>query len=358
MRDKRPVDELSIEELERILAIRKRDARQARLRGYEPRRIAAPAAEPVIENAQTLSTSDSKAASIAAIESPISAPVTSPVLNVSPVRPPAFEDSSPHFEDELDRRAVVMPSGRKRGVVIWNRALLGVEVVAVLGLVYLFASLFSSLQAVTQTTANIQQNYQATLAAQFVPPTATPVIRIAAVVLPGGHVYDSASNTARFNLDEVPAQYRDAYQNQILNVTPAAQPTQSPAAPLAIRIPAINIVSTVVTGDSWNDLQRGVGYHVGSASPGESGNMVLSAHDDVYGELFRYLDQLKPGDKIIVTTQMREYSYTVQAHEIVNPTEIRVMDNTRRDIKQVTLITCYPYQKDNQRYIVYGTLNS
>ena len=35
MRDKRPVDELSIEELERILAIRKREARLARLRRHE-----------------------------------------------------------------------------------------------------------------------------------------------------------------------------------------------------------------------------------------------------------------------------------------------------------------------------------
>ena len=33
MRDKRPVDELSIEELERVLAIRKREARLARLQG-------------------------------------------------------------------------------------------------------------------------------------------------------------------------------------------------------------------------------------------------------------------------------------------------------------------------------------
>jgi hypothetical protein len=35
MRDKRPVDELSIEELERILAIRKREARLARLQTYD-----------------------------------------------------------------------------------------------------------------------------------------------------------------------------------------------------------------------------------------------------------------------------------------------------------------------------------
>ncbi len=41
MRDRRPVDELSIEELERILAIRKREARQARLQklGTQGRRV-------------------------------------------------------------------------------------------------------------------------------------------------------------------------------------------------------------------------------------------------------------------------------------------------------------------------------
>jgi hypothetical protein len=39
MRDKRPVDELSIEELERILRIRKREARLGRLRNYEGRQV-------------------------------------------------------------------------------------------------------------------------------------------------------------------------------------------------------------------------------------------------------------------------------------------------------------------------------
>lgn len=39
---KRPVDELSIEELERIIAIRKREARLARLHRYAGRRLATP----------------------------------------------------------------------------------------------------------------------------------------------------------------------------------------------------------------------------------------------------------------------------------------------------------------------------
>jgi len=44
MRDKRPVDELSIEELERILAIRKRELRLERAERYAGRRVQVPPA--------------------------------------------------------------------------------------------------------------------------------------------------------------------------------------------------------------------------------------------------------------------------------------------------------------------------
>ncbi len=338
MRDKRPVDELSIAELERILAIRKSEARQSRLGRYERRRIAVPLPD----------------------QTPVPTPIDLPAAeNASPApkAAPIVDNETPHFEDELDGRVPAASSGLSSRAILWNRVLLGVEVFAVIGLVFLFVTLFSSLQSLTQTTANIQAQFEATNEARFVPPTATPAISIAEVVIPGGHTFDAASNTARFNLDEVPAQFRDAYQKQVLEV-PIAAPTQSPQGPLNISIPAIGVRSAVVTGDNWDALQRGVGHHVGSANPGQGGNMVLSAHNDVYREIFRDLEKLRQGDKIIVATQSREYVYVVSSTEIVAPTEIRVMDNSRKDTAQVTLITCYPYRRDTQRYIVYGILQS
>ena len=56
----------------------------------------------------------------------------------------------------------------------------------------------------------------------------------------------------------------------------------------------------VVQGDGWDELKKGVAQHIGSANPGEAGNVVLSAHNDVYGELFRNLDKLQPGDQVIL----------------------------------------------------------
>jgi sortase A len=359
MRDKRPVDELSIEELERILAIRKREARQDRMRRYEPRRVGTP---PAPESASSAPDDHGEIPADVpnALSISVSVPPPEPVPVMAIPSEPAFDDEEPRFEDDSMRSARIHadPAARSLRALLWNRALLAVEIVAVGGLVYLFVTLFGAVRAVTQTTADIQAQFAATSTAQYVAPTATPAIDIAAVVLPDGHIYDAASNTARFNLNEVPAQYRDAYQTLLLNTTPQAQPTESPEAPLDIRIPAIGVDKPIVTGDTWDALQRGVGYHIGSANPGEKGNMVLSAHDDVFGEIFRDLDQLKPGDTIIVTTRLREYTYIVQSHEIVGPNDVRVMDNSRHDVQQITLITCHPYRVDTQRYVVYGLLQS
>jgi sortase A len=112
----------------------------------------------------------------------------------------------------------------------------------------------------------------------------------------------------------------------------------------------------VVQGDGWEQLKRGVGQHIGSANPGDAGNLVLSAHNDIFGELFRDLDQLKPGDDILVSTATRQYTYRVTGLRIVEPTEVSVMEPTSRPT--ITLISCYPYLKDTERIVVIGELVS
>jgi sortase A len=351
MRDKRPVDELSIPELERILAIRKREARQAEFErrgngaGINPRRV-------VTAHVQPLIAPDAVADQAEDAGDPIETPQFEDEVSVT-LAPEPVPEVEPRFEEELTPRKKKIQRDPRRAR-IWNRALLGVEMMAVVGLVFLFVTLFTSLQNVTRATNEIQAQAQQTLLAMQVPPTATPAINIARVVLPGGHTV-SSDGEARLNLEEVPIQYRDAYA-QLASLAPAAAPTVSPQGPLSVRIPAINVDSPVVTGDGWEELKRGVGHHIGSANPGERGNMVLTAHNDVYGEIFRDLEKLKPGDKIYVKTQSREVVYVVRSSEIVLPTEVRVLDNTQRNVAQITLITCHPYRVDTHRYIVYAEL--
>jgi sortase A len=342
MRDKRPVDELSIEELERILAIRKREARLARLGSYEKagRRLPTPAPTPESEEEPE----DRPPQPI----KPMPLPLRAPKL----ADPEDFE-GAPRFEDEAPAL-----SASERKVVRWrDRILLGVELAAVLGIFYLLYTLYASVQSFTEISNQNQANAQLTLQAGFVQPTATPIINLTAV-LPEGHTVTLDANgnviDSAFNLDEIPAQFRASYSAG-LGAT-YIPPTASSEAPVRLTIPKLGLVDKpVVEGDSWEALKLGVGHHLGSANPGQVGNLVLSAHDDVYGELFRYLDKLEQGDEVTIYTLTGQYTYIVRERRVVAPTETSVLD-PQGAIKQLTLISCYPYQKDTQRIVVFAIL--
>jgi sortase A len=119
-------------------------------------------------------------------------------------------------------------------------------------------------------------------------------------------------------------------------------------------ISAINIDAPVVQGDSWEQLKKGIAQHIGTGDPGQSGNMVVSAHNDIFGELFRELDRLKPGDEVQVFTASQKFTYRVTGTRLVQPTEVSVMNPTVSPT--LTLISCYPYLVDTQRIIVFAEL--
>ena len=121
-----------------------------------------------------------------------------------------------------------------------------------------------------------------------------------------------------------------------------------------MQIPAIGVDAPVVQGDGWDQLKKGIGQQLGTPDPGQEGNIVLSAHNDVFGEIFRDLDQLKEGDEIVLFNSQRTFTYVVQKTQVVEPTFVDVLTQTREPI--VTLISCYPYLTDNKRIVVVASL--
>ena len=136
--------------------------------------------------------------------------------------------------------------------------------------------------------------------------------------------------------------------------TPIPIPTPGPQAATRIVIPAIDVDSVIVEGDTWELLKQGVGHHLGTPNPGERGNAVYSGHNDVYGEVFRRLEELKPGDTVKLYAGPRVFQYEVRRTRIVGPKETSVMGPTPD--ATLTLITCHPYRIDTQRLIVIATL--
>ena len=219
----------------------------------------------------------------------------------------------------------------------YDRLLFVVEIGAVLGLVLILLSGFNLLRSLNQETSSV-----------LLQPTLTPTPLITAVILPSGHTPPNSPGGVQPNEAEIPEHLRPLVQS--LANLPA--PTPGPEHAVRIQIPAINVDAPIVQGDGWEQLKKGVGQHIGSTNPGQSGNVVLSAHNDIFGEIFRDLDQLKNGDQIIVFTSQRTYTYTVRQTQIVEPTQVEVMAPTTE--AAVTLISCYPYLVDNKRIVVRG----
>lgn len=125
-------------------------------------------------------------------------------------------------------------------------------------------------------------------------PILTPTPLIQAIVLPSGHHPPTDPGGARPREEEIPAHLRPL----ALNAPSIPTPTPAPQHATRIQIPAIRVDAPVVQGDGWEQLKKGVAQHLGTVDPGENGNIVLSGHNDIFGEVFRDLDRLKPGDEI------------------------------------------------------------
>jgi sortase A len=222
-----------------------------------------------------------------------------------------------------------------------DRLLLGVEVIAVLGL---FAVLVNGMGLLR--TLNNEVADAITLE------TIAPTPLVMAVVLPSGHTPPDGNGNTAPNDAEIPEHLRPMVQS-LANIP---LPTPAPNQAVRLQIPALSVDAPVIQGDGWEQLKKGVGQYVGSVSPGEEGNVVLSAHNDVYGELFRYLDRLAPGDQVVIYSQQRQYTYIVDRTVIVEPTAVEVMASTGSPT--VTLISCYPYLVNDKRIVVFARLQN
>ncbi len=352
VRDKRPVDELSVEELERILAIKRREERQQRMqRMQKSGRVIdlpdaelppeAPAAEAVLP---APAAHDPVAAALASL--------TQPAQPAHYETPLPVGSAAPSFDESV---AVVPPAQRqaskraRRRIV--DRLLLLVEVAAVITIAVIGVNLIQAIGKLDEETAQAQQQADE-LRRQTIPTiAATPTIRLENVVLPTGHVY-VANSAPQFNYNEIPASLYARVQSEWIQPV-INRPPQTSETALKLIVPRLNLDGTIVQGVDWEALKQGVGQVPNGVNPGDdTGNVAFAAHNDIYGELFRHLDQLEVGDTFQVQTRTAVYTYSVTETQIVEPTDVQVLEN--RQGATATLISCYPYQVNTQRIVVFA----
>lgn len=142
--------------------------------------------------------------------------------------------------------------------------------------------------------------------------------------------------------------------------------------PDRLAIPAINVdtpvvelgwkVNTSASGSilsEWDVAEYAAGWHKNSAVPGEAENVVMSAHNNILGSVFRELDQLKRGDVIYVYAGGTKYAYDVDEVLILpekyasakqRKSNVRFIQETGTE--RLTLVSCWPRDDNTHRIVV------
>jgi LPXTG-site transpeptidase (sortase) family protein len=130
----------------------------------------------------------------------------------------------------------------------------------------------------------------------------------------------------------------------------------------------------VLEGTAEEQLSQGPGHYPGTAMPGEQGNVALAGHRVGKGSPFLDLDQLQPGDPIVLETRDSWFVYRmlpltgdpsgIPGQEIVLPTATEVISPVPGEAADaapagayLTLTTCHPRFSARQRLVVHAVLD-
>jgi len=132
------------------------------------------------------------------------------------------------------------------------------------------------------------------------------------------------------------------------------------APPEALEIPRLGVAVAVepgipaVEGDRWHWLvpSDAAAHLLGSANPGEPGNIVITGHVDTHSGpgVFARLAETAVGDHIVVRTADGEHLYLVVDLLVVGAEDVSVLRQTGSEL--LTLITCVPDGVYDHRLVV------
>jgi sortase A len=139
---------------------------------------------------------------------------------------------------------------------------------------------------------------------------------------------------------------------------PVTAPPLPPVAegdPVAhIVVPKIGLDWKVLEGVALSVLKGGPGHYEQTPMPGQKGNAAIAGHRTTYGAPFNRIDELVPGDEIMVETLQGQFTYIVKEQQIVSPEQVDVLDD--KGDNRLTLTACHPKYSARQRIVVVAEL--
>ena len=112
-------------------------------------------------------------------------------------------------------------------------------------------------------------------------------------------------------------------------------------------------------------LHKGLaGHYPDTAMVGGVGNFAIAGHRQSHGAIFHHIDQLEPGDPIVVQTDEFWFVYRVSADpHVVLPTATEVIapnpanPGAPAEVASMTLTTCHPLWSIAERLVVHSELD-
>lgn len=142
-----------------------------------------------------------------------------------------------------------------------------------------------------------------------------------------------------------------------------------------ITIPRLDMRKVFVHGAREQDLKKGPGLYKEVLFPGSGRAVAIAGHRTTFGAPFLHIDQLKPGDRIVLTMPYGVFTYTVTRQQVITPTDWSILEygaaeptkaaralvkRTRRCVgtcEHLVLTACHPKYSAAQRLAVFARLS-
>jgi sortase A len=121
-----------------------------------------------------------------------------------------------------------------------------------------------------------------------------------------------------------------------------------------IDIPRIGADFDVVQGTDTSSLEKGPGHYPATALPGLDRTVAIAGHRTTYLAPFRRINELKPGDPIVLNMPYARFTYVVQKTQVVLPSALWVTGDV--GYERLVLSACHPLYSASHRIIVFARL--
>ena len=133
------------------------------------------------------------------------------------------------------------------------------------------------------------------------------------------------------------------------------QETISKGQPIGrLNIDSIGLDTVLMNGTDTSTLQMGPGRYPQTPLPGYGETTGIAGHRTTYLAPLRKINEIEDGDEIRVELPYGAFTYEVEKHEIVKPSDVEIVDPV--GYERVVLTACHPLYSAAQRWAVFGKL--